>query len=706
MVKSPQRPESVTGAEHPANDESSRAAGSDEAQNATTTINSPSQHDFEDPPTEHHGPARNPQRHGSYDSNIHLPPDFKPWLTGDPYHHYIPKKEDPWQECFKLVLKFDDEMCRGWREEIDTLLVFAGLFSAAVTAFTVESYRWLQDNADDIQVQLLQQISSQVGSLQSNRSQPTLANNSPSTFLPEPSSVRINMCWFTSLTLSLTAVLVGILCKQWLREYQRYEGLSAKDALPVRQLRYEGLLGWHVPKILSALPLLLQAALVLFLSGLLDLLWTMNAQVASVVTVVVGIAMVFLMATTIIPCIQHLAHLSKVWTVGDREPGPQCAFKSPQAWAFHLLITKVFSLYSGIKRSLFYGTVANYLQAQLDSWHSDDANWLTYDQRWRIHGRFIERGINWFDKTFARGNSNVEAINNVYHCLESLEPHISAACVSQIIDENWDPLVPLVGLVQPALENFQMQPMDEDVPEAFSNDMILSSYLVVHYKADSRIAFRCMEHCARMLNSSALNTGFTAIILEVLKVATSPTSTNPSDCERTVIFVVVVWKVPNHISVLQVLVTQLLTAFKRLFASNLLSIDEIPTLWSVVLRMAKQNELPAGSSSVPLTSIRALLKHVERWLARVVDSPHLTTADKQYIVTRCSIGISTIRDMFSPPHEDNQLDIEDDSDLDEQTFSLFQEVLDRMLTSLGGSYSTLQPLIGSENWATATPELY
>ncbi|CAA7267208.1 unnamed protein product [Cyclocybe aegerita] len=645
----------------------------------------PSQHDREDLRTEHHGPARNPQRHGSYDSKIHLPPDFKPWLTGDPYHHYIPKKEDPWQECFKLVLKFDDEMCRGWREEIDTLLVFAGLFSAAVTAFTVESYRWLQEDAGDIQVQLLQRISSQVGSLQSNQSQPALSDTSLSTFLPEPSSVRINVCWFTSLTLSLTAVLVGILCKQWLREYQRYEGLSAQDALPVRQLRYEGLLGWHVPKILSALPLLLQAALVLFLSGLLDLLWTMNTQVASVVTAVVGITMVFFMATTIIPCIQHLAHLSRVWTVGGREPGPQCAFKSPQAWAFHLLITEVFSLYSSIKRSLFYGTAANYLQAQLDSWHSDDANWLTYDQRWRIHGRFIERGINWFDKTFARGNSNVDAINNVYHCLESLEPHVSAACVSQIIDENWDPLVPLVGLVQPALENFQMQPMAEDVPEAFSNDMILSSYLVVHHKADNRIAFRCMEQCARMLNSPALNTEFTAIILEVLKVVTSPTSTSPSD----------------------LLVTQLLTAFKRLFASNLLSIDEVPTFWSVVLRMAKQNELPAGRSPLPLTSVRALLKHVERWLARVVDSPHLTIADKQYIVTRCSIGISSIRGMLNPPPEDNQPDVgEDDSDLDEQTFSLFQEVLDRMLTSLGGSYSTLKPWVGSENWGRATPGLY
>jgi hypothetical protein len=48
-------------------------------------------------------------------------------VTFKPHFHEIPRKGDPWEESFKLVQKFDEEMCRGWREEIDTLLVFVRL---------------------------------------------------------------------------------------------------------------------------------------------------------------------------------------------------------------------------------------------------------------------------------------------------------------------------------------------------------------------------------------------------------------------------------------------------------------------------------------------------------------------------------------------------------------------------------------------------
>ena len=99
----------------------------------------------------------------------------------------------------------------------------------------------------------------------------------PSLAIPEftvtQAQVRINIVWFLSLTVSLTTVLVGILCLQWLREFQRDAALPHKDAVALRQMRYEGLIQWHVPGILSILPLLLQLSLVLFFIGLLDLLW-------------------------------------------------------------------------------------------------------------------------------------------------------------------------------------------------------------------------------------------------------------------------------------------------------------------------------------------------------------------------------------------------------------------------------------------------
>jgi hypothetical protein len=46
------------------------------------------------------------------------------WQFKDPYRTHLAKDQDPWEGCFKKVRKIDDEMCRGWREEIDTLLIF------------------------------------------------------------------------------------------------------------------------------------------------------------------------------------------------------------------------------------------------------------------------------------------------------------------------------------------------------------------------------------------------------------------------------------------------------------------------------------------------------------------------------------------------------------------------------------------------------
>ncbi|GAV99271.1 hypothetical protein LENED_000715 [Lentinula edodes] len=84
------------------------------------------------------------------------------WQEGDPYRFSPKRRGDPWEESMKRVDLYDDEMCRGWKEDVDTLLVFAGLFSAAVTAFIIESYKWLQPNNLDFNLQLLQHIAAQL----------------------------------------------------------------------------------------------------------------------------------------------------------------------------------------------------------------------------------------------------------------------------------------------------------------------------------------------------------------------------------------------------------------------------------------------------------------------------------------------------------------------------------------------------------------
>lgn len=203
----------------------------------------------------------------------------------------------------------------------------AGLFSAAVTAFTIESYKWLQQDPQETSAHLLAFIALQLGN-SSAPGLPIFSSISPQPTAISTSEVRINVLWFLSLTLSLTTVLVGILCLQWLREYRRDAALPHKDAVALRQMRYEGLLQWHVPEILSTLPLLLQLSLILFFGGLLDLLWSLNSLVASCVSVVVGLVMLFLAATTILPALQQALIRDRHLRVG------QCPYKSPQSWLF------------------------------------------------------------------------------------------------------------------------------------------------------------------------------------------------------------------------------------------------------------------------------------------------------------------------------------------------------------------------------------
>ncbi|PFH46085.1 hypothetical protein AMATHDRAFT_156374 [Amanita thiersii Skay4041] len=64
--------------------------------------------------------------------------------------------------------KYDKAICDAWKDDIEKLLIFAALFSATVTAFTVESYQWLQEDYTQTSALLLAQISLQVNAIANN----------------------------------------------------------------------------------------------------------------------------------------------------------------------------------------------------------------------------------------------------------------------------------------------------------------------------------------------------------------------------------------------------------------------------------------------------------------------------------------------------------------------------------------------------------
>ncbi|OBZ72178.1 hypothetical protein A0H81_07613 [Grifola frondosa] len=225
-----------------------------------------------------------------------------------------------WSSCASLMKRHDEAMVRGWKEEIDTLLVFAGLFSAVLTAFNVEAYKLLQDDPTEISARLLAQISIQLAEISAGQ---TAAANftgsmTSNSFRASPASIRINALWFSSLVCSLVSALIAILAKQWLREYMDEGSLSPRESVRLRQHRFDGLTTWRVAGIMGFLPLLLEISLVLFFIGLVDFLRTLHPTVAGIVSSLVAMSLFFYVATTLIPAFST-----------------SCPFKSPQSWVFY-----------------------------------------------------------------------------------------------------------------------------------------------------------------------------------------------------------------------------------------------------------------------------------------------------------------------------------------------------------------------------------
>ncbi|EJD54763.1 hypothetical protein AURDEDRAFT_39213, partial [Auricularia subglabra TFB-10046 SS5] len=193
---------------------------------------------------------------------------------------------------------------------------------------------------NDISEELLRQTVNLLAHIH-NESLPTRIPT-PGHELPSSALSRINAYWFLSLTLSLSAALMGILCKQWVREYERDAGQSHRVSLGVRHVKHQGFEAWGVGSIVSSIPLVLQLALALFMIGILELLWRLHVIVAVLVTILAGITASVYIVTALLPLFQCL-NISRRWysesqnrSYADPWPPalttPQCPYKSPQAW--------------------------------------------------------------------------------------------------------------------------------------------------------------------------------------------------------------------------------------------------------------------------------------------------------------------------------------------------------------------------------------
>ncbi|KAH9996413.1 hypothetical protein BJV74DRAFT_769116, partial [Russula compacta] len=217
-----------------------------------------------------------------------------------------------WTLYGKEAKSHDEARIQTLKDDMDGVLIFAGLFSAALTSFIIDSKQNLSVNPADqtayyLQqtVAMLSQISNQISSIAPEVVIPSTPPPPFPTFNPSASDVRVNAFWFMALIFSLSAALLATLVQQWVRDYMhvflRY-GDPLKSAR-IRQYLYEGSEGWYMPVLAEAVPGLLHVSLFLFFLGLCDSVLDINTAVGVSTTVPIGISGLFYIFTMFAPVI-------------------------------------------------------------------------------------------------------------------------------------------------------------------------------------------------------------------------------------------------------------------------------------------------------------------------------------------------------------------------------------------------------------------
>ncbi|KZV89859.1 hypothetical protein EXIGLDRAFT_721026 [Exidia glandulosa HHB12029] len=192
---------------------------------------------------------------------------------------YLPKVDDPlgdnarvWRIYRLEKSKQEGLITDGWNKSLDALLTFAGLFSAALTSFVVDSYKKIQPGSDD--------------------------------YAPSQRNKELNWFWFLTLAVTLSLALLCLISKSWIREYELLllDAAASPGSWVDRQGRYRGEMELYVVTTITALlPYLMHVSLIVFFFGLSDLAGDLIPGYEPIVDWVFGILMLFYFAQLGLP---------------------------------------------------------------------------------------------------------------------------------------------------------------------------------------------------------------------------------------------------------------------------------------------------------------------------------------------------------------------------------------------------------------------
>ncbi|KAK6978060.1 hypothetical protein R3P38DRAFT_3411301, partial [Favolaschia claudopus] len=201
----------------------------------------------------------------------------------------IDKETAFWTAYQTLADEYDKEFQARYGDDLNTSLIFAGLFSAVSSAFIIQIQTQFQPDSNgpiQITLALLNQNGSSIPSQLS-----TDSNTAPSTL------VVISQCLlYVSLFSTLMAALLAVLGKQWLLHYDSVgqRGTIIERGMD-RQRKFDGIKQWNFELVMQSFPLLLQLALLLFAIALTIYLWTVHHALAAVSFLLTGLGFIVYM---------------------------------------------------------------------------------------------------------------------------------------------------------------------------------------------------------------------------------------------------------------------------------------------------------------------------------------------------------------------------------------------------------------------------
>ncbi|KAJ6449985.1 hypothetical protein C8R45DRAFT_849372, partial [Mycena sanguinolenta] len=205
-----------------------------------------------------------------------------------------------WSFYVAQAERYDKALVESWRSDMDGLLIFAGLFSASLTAFLVESYKSLSPDQGAIAIAILAQISSQLhggSNVSAIDVAPLLAVR------PTSAAFVCNTLWFLSLGFSLVCALMATLVEQWARHFLHSSEMKQSPITRARIFAYlyYGVERFGMYALVQFIPLLMHISLLLFFVGLIAFLRPINAAVAVLAAAMLASISVAYLYLTVLP---------------------------------------------------------------------------------------------------------------------------------------------------------------------------------------------------------------------------------------------------------------------------------------------------------------------------------------------------------------------------------------------------------------------